>query len=95
MGKVYTTQEFTMYVNTGINLANASTVYIKGTDPSESSVSFTATVDNSSRGILRYDVLDTEMTTAGVWTLWAYVDFNGGDAAWGEPFHLNIYSSGS
>jgi len=98
MGKVYTEQEFTMYVNTGIDLSEAANVFIEGTKPDGTSMSyFTGSVSNATQGIIRVDVEDTDFDSSdyGTYTMWAKVDFNGGDTAWGEPFHLNIYSSGT
>lgn len=95
MGKVYTNQEFTLYVRTGIDLSNAGNVQLAGTKPDGSSMpTKSATIDDASKGIIRYDILDTDLEDAGTWIMWAIANFSSA-TYYGEPFHLNIFSEGS
>jgi len=96
MGKVYTNQEFTLYVHTGTDLTNCSTVQIQGTEPDGSSMTNrSGDIVDRTKGLVSLTVLDTYFTTSGVWVLWAHVNYTGGDEAWGEPFFLYIHESGS
>lgn len=98
MGKVYTTQsKLVLYVNLGTNLLEASSVRIAGTNPSGVAISpmKTATIEDATKGLVSYQVLETDFTVAGTWTLWTYVSYVGGTWAYGEPFPFNVYTAGN
>lgn len=98
MGKVYTDQDqLIIYIATGSDLTDAASVYIQGTEPdgTDMTPSILATIEDVSRGIVSYEVLSTDFTTAGTWILWLIVNYSGGGAAWGEPFSFNVYEPGT
>jgi hypothetical protein len=100
MGKVYVGQDrLTLYVSTGSSLLEAGSVIIEGTDPSGSSMSPTlsTTIEDVDTGLVSYELQETDalIATAGTWTLWVKVNYIGGETAYGEPFHVNVYSPGS
>ena len=98
MGKIYTGQDkLILYISTGSNLAEVSSVYIHGEDPSGVSISpqLTTTIEDRDTGLVSYEVQATDFTEAGTWTIWVYVAYTGGAVSYGEPFHLHIYTPGS
>jgi hypothetical protein len=97
MGKIYTEQDkLIFYVNTGSSLIEATGVSLEGTNPSGSSITpLITSIESAEDGLVSYQVLPTDFTTAGVWTFWVKVAYAGGYISYGEPFKLNIYSPGT
>jgi len=98
MGKIYTSQDqLVLYVYTGSDLLEASSVLLQATNPAGTAMvpDLVGTIENSSSGLVSFEVISTTFSTAGTWTLWIHVNYYGGGDAWGEPFHLNIYEPGS
>ena len=97
MGKIYTAQDqLVLYISTGSSLVEASSVLIQGTDPSGNTMApeLLTTIEDSTLGLVSFEILSTTFTAAGTWILWAHVNYIGGGDAWGEPFHLNVYEPG-
>lgn len=97
MGKVYKTQsKLTLYIDTGTDLTEASSVAIHRTDPEgTSSSTLTAVIENASTGLISYEVSATDFIIAGVWILWVKVTYTGGAVAYGEPFRLHFHDAGT
>jgi len=98
MGKIYTSQDqLVLYVYTGSDLLEASSVLLQGISPSGSAMvpDLVGTIEDSPSGLISYEVASSTFSTAGTWILWVHVNYYGGGDAWGEPFHLNIYTPGS
>jgi len=97
MGKIYVGQSnLTLYIETGSNLLNASSVIIEGTDPSGNSINtINGTIEDSTKGIISFIVYSTTFSIAGTYILWTKANYVGGTLAYGEPFHLNVYAVGT
>jgi len=104
MGKIYTNQSrLKIYISTGSNLIEASSVYINGTEPDGSAISpqLTTTIEDADTGLVSFELgtyylaPSFTFTAAGTWILWVEVAYIGGKIAYGEPFHLNVYAPGT
>jgi len=97
MGKVYVEQDkLVLYIHTGTDLTEASGVQIYRTKPNGDSGSIlTATIEDIDKGIVSYEVNDADFENAGTWIVWVKVLYQGGPIAYGEPFHFNVYETGT
>ena len=95
MGKIYVNQTFlTVTLETKQNIENAQQTLIKYRKQSGATGQFNATVTDSERGILTYKLNEGELNESGQWTFWAYIVFQNGDCAAGEPSFLMVYDEG-
>lgn len=96
MSKIYVGQTaLIIRVNTGINLATASILQIKYKKEDGSTGTWTATVYNSSRGVIQYQIASAnDLDQSGDWDAWSYVTFADGNVAPGEVFHFHVYNEG-
>lgn len=95
MGKVYVNQTFlTVTLETKQNLENAQQTLIKYRKPSGLSGQFNASVVDADKGILQHKFTEGQLNESGQWTFWAYVVFQNGDCAAGEPSGIYVYEEG-
>jgi uncharacterized SAM-dependent methyltransferase len=95
MGKVYIGQtRLKIVVDTKNDISNAS-VKLKYKTPNNLTGDFNMNVTDAINGIAEYEaVLSTDFNVPGDWIFWAYVTYDDGDVAPGEPFHLKFYKEG-
>jgi hypothetical protein len=95
MGKVYKDQTFlTVTLTTKQDIAQAQQTLIKYRKPSGATGQFNATVTDPAKGVLTYKFTEGQLNETGQWTFWAYVVFDTGDCAAGEPSGLMVYEEG-
>lgn len=94
-GKIYKNQTaLRIRLKTGIDLTDATTVYIKYIKPeTQTAGQWTAVIDgDASAGIIYFDItLTTQIDEEGVWKWWSYVVFNDGREAPGEMVEERVY----
>lgn len=97
MGKVFSTQtDLTIKLNTGKNLADASSVYIKYKKPDRTTGQFAAVIVDEQQGIIQYAVTGSgQIDSIGRWTFWAKVVSESGLVSIGEPTYLTINREGN
>ena len=94
MSKIFKNQSsLEIELTTGVNIAGAipKIKYIK---PSGTAGEFAATIVTAATGVIKYDIISTELDEAGAWKVWAYVTFSDLRTAPGESVTMNVYNEG-
>lgn len=79
----------------GIDLSDAASVLIKATNPNDVAFSWTATIQDTTEGIIYVDLgVGETLGTAGVWTFWSLVTFSDGRVAPSCPTEKTIKEEG-
>ena len=95
MGKVYVNQTFsTVTLETKQNLENAQQTLIKYRKPSGETGEFNGVVTEIDKGIIQHKFTEGQLNESGQWIIWAYIVFQNGDCAAGEPSGLYVYEEG-
>jgi hypothetical protein len=76
------------------SLTNAVTCLIKYKTPAGVSGSFSATIENSTTGIIFYNLTNSQFLTTGEWTFWAHVTFSDGRIGIGQTKFITIKNEG-
>lgn len=97
MGKIYKNQDYLrITVHIEHDLSDAASITIKYKDPNGDEGNWVATIEDEEEGIVYKDfALGSSLGISGEWTFWAYVIFNDGRLAPGDPFTQMIYDEGS
>lgn len=95
MGKVYIGQtRLKIEVDLKADVTNAA-VKLKYRKPGGTTGEFTMSVTDATNGIANYEVENAStFDTVGTWTFWAYVTYDDGKVAAGEPFNIHFYQEG-
>ena len=102
MSKLFKNQTaLIIFLETEINLTEATTKKIRYKTPGDTGDSWTATGDtidggDTNKGMIFYTIGDSEdLNQTGNWTFWPYVVFSDGSYAAGDPAQLEIHQEGS
>jgi hypothetical protein len=97
MGKVYVNQtSLRLKLTTSVDITDTPTLQIKYIKPDGVTTgTWTATAWDETNGIIYHDFSTDELDTAGRWIVWAYVVFDDGRAAPGEPYKFRVYEEGT
>ncbi len=96
MNKIYTGQSsLTIRVSTTCSLVSAESCEIRYIKPDGTEGAFTASVLDSSAGIISYDVNEGDIDQAGWWRFWAHITFTGGRSAPGDVQRVFVRREGS
>ena len=97
MGKIYAGQTaLRIVLNTGSDLTNATSQFIKYKNPVGEIAQFTATIDDIATGVISYSVTDTaDINYVGNWTFWAFINYSDGTFVAGEPNTIRVYEEGN
>lgn len=94
MSKIYKNQSsLEIELTTSVDLTSATPV-IKYIKPSGLTGQWTATIVTAATGVIKYDILSTEIDEVGSWRLWAYATFSDARSAPGEAVIMNVYNEG-
>ena len=93
INKIYVGQSnIRIYVSTGADITGYNTVQIEVRQPSNSTTSWTATVNNASTGSLYYDVpTSTTLVSEGVYLLQPYIGFTDSTTSYGTTTEMRVY----
>lgn len=70
-------------------------VKLKYIKPSGTAGEFIMVVADAANGIATYEAEDANtFSEVGTWTFWAYVTYNDGKVAAGEPFTIHFFKEG-
>jgi hypothetical protein len=96
MGKTYEDQTaLRIRLTVGQDITGATTVKIKYRKPDGTEGSWDATIEDAVNGIIYYDITGSDEIDKGLYTFWAFITFNDGRSAPGEPLTRFFYSEGS
>lgn len=81
-------------LETAVNLERINGAYIKYKKPDKSTGSWTAGVSDALRGVIFRECIEGDIPVSGWWTFWAFVEFDDGRTAAGEPVKIYIWNEG-
>jgi len=90
MAKIYTTQVWTIGLDTGEDQTSATAPLIYTRAPDGTEASFVGSVSTNT---ISKKFAVTEIATKGLWTFWAGSTISG-DVAIGEPVEIEIHAPG-
>ncbi len=97
--KVYVGQTaLTIRLNTHISLDTAASAKIRYLKPQDTSQihSWNANIKDSSAGVIEYEIQSSsDLDKEGTWVCWAYITFNDGSIAQGQPAEFYVYKEGA
>ena len=96
MGKIYKGQtKLSISVSVGQDITGATATNIKYKKPSGNFGYFEATVIDSTKGIIKYNIQSSsDLDEVGTWSFWAYIVFASGDYACGEAKQQEVSREG-
>jgi len=95
MGKIYAGQDVKVRLTVDQDITGASVKKIKYITPDKTTGEKDATVEDAVNGIIYAHFPKTETDISGNWIFWAYITFNDGKSAPGEPITRFFYDEGS
>lgn len=82
-------------VNTYFDLTGASTALIKYRKPSGTAGQWTATIEDTAKGILKYTIQNsTTIDEAGTWVIWSHVTYPDTTILIGKPTDVLVKNEG-
>ena len=95
MGKIFKNQSsLKIELTTSVGLGGAS-AKIKYRKPSGTEGEWSATITDSTDGVIEYDLVNGEIDEAGIWQFWASVVFSDRRTAPGEVASVRVYEEGN
>ena len=84
--------ELRIQLTLSVDVTGATKTWIKYKKPTPPGTvgHWPATILTAATGVIYYDVISTEIDTAGVWTLWPFVTFSDNRSAPGAPTLMTV-----
>jgi hypothetical protein len=82
-------------IKTFTDLEGIESALIKYRKPDGACGSFPAGVADAGGGVIFHECIENEITSAGWWTLWAFITFADGRTAAGEAVRIFVWKEGS
>lgn len=95
MSKIYKNQSsLQIQLTLGVDISTATSCIIKYIKPSGTTGSWAATTVTAATGVVKYDLVSTELNEVGQWRIWGFVTFGDARTAPGEAVIMNVYNEG-